>query len=919
MSQVGQIGRPAGQQNVGMVAPQTGAEAPAELRGARSSAGIKALRVVLGIFSLGISEGVLALVRSARAHPAPQPREAGAGLPSARPRADVFNREIAEGLRNNTIPAAFQASVKEAIDQLRTRFGTTYIPEGATLANLPRNGELCHNIYTALRRLGEEVSPQELRAQVKQKGAQTVAAQVLQARIAACCSEVGYSAEKAGLIASSMLSNPDLAEALYACQNLEEMNRVLETHMGTIRENISLRKEISDAQEQAKASVFTSLARSTGLNEDIVRKALDLKKLEDSFGYLSTDIINGTKSLRGEALTEAFSRIADTFAERKAELFASVDRLALPQQVRDEWKESVLTQRTLSRGDMFTTWHNIGSSVEIGNSLQTVLNSPAEAFSDREILGLVETAGTKLTDALIAHYGQQAWDELGGDGQADARYYAGQAMLAAHPELMAALSARPELVGRLMTMCGDDIGASMQAQMTSSHNVAAIQQKKSAEAAQAILIGVPRPAAEYNETLAAALGKPEMPALHAHALESAVAEMRTRYGDDCLPAGDLAQALSGRDPLTGGERLSTLMAGILRGAANPVGSGDITALFEGTARSTAAYGAFQSILAGMAKDAGLDVSEEAIRRVATMLRERHPGLEMVIAGAENRTDVKAIVDTLPEATALLRVEHDIQAAWNSSVDDIYTEMTAVTGLPREDVEARLNLAPMTSGRFSYMRQDIRDLCSNPETAPEAMPSSRQIREDYQRIADDFLAGKRGLHESIDGFGISPQLAARWKEEVLTNPTLRKADFLQRSLQIARGMSDTGFPALLGEPGISDEELFGHLVSIGMQKEARSHVVYTAAELNDMGSDEYSVINSTVREAFLDLNPGLVAAMRADGERMKAMLALGEERMIEVQHQMEKVKPDSPQWAKLQADFGALGTAYGILAAVIQGE
>lgn len=157
-------------------------------------------------------------VRSARAHPAPQPREAGAGLPSARPRADVFNREIAEGLRNNTIPAAFQASVKEAIDQLRTRFGTTYIPEGATLANLPRNGELCHNIYTALRRLGEEVSPQELRAQVEQKGAQTVAAQVLQARIAACCSEVGYSAEKAGLIASSMLSNPDLAEALYACR-----------------------------------------------------------------------------------------------------------------------------------------------------------------------------------------------------------------------------------------------------------------------------------------------------------------------------------------------------------------------------------------------------------------------------------------------------------------------------------------------------------------------------------------------------------------------------------------------------------------------------------------------------------------------------------------------------------------------------
>ena len=175
MSQVGQVGRPAVQQEGGIAAPRVATEAPAELRGARPSSGRRALRVVLGIFTLGISEGVLALVRHAREGQVPQPRVAAAGLPAAPPRADVFNKEIADGLYGNTLPPTFQAAVGEAIEHLRNRFGAGHVPPDASLATLPKGKELCNALGVALKRMTEEISPQVLRAQVEERGVQLIA------------------------------------------------------------------------------------------------------------------------------------------------------------------------------------------------------------------------------------------------------------------------------------------------------------------------------------------------------------------------------------------------------------------------------------------------------------------------------------------------------------------------------------------------------------------------------------------------------------------------------------------------------------------------------------------------------------------------------------------------------------------------
>ena len=230
MSQINQVGG-SGVQQPGMqgVLPRAEADAPAELRGARPSARSVAGRVILGIATLGISEGIRALVRHARAGEAPEPRVAGEHLPPAPPRADAFNRGLADGLGKETLPAAHQAAVSEALADLRARFGADILPEGMTLKTLPGRLALLEGVKDALRTAAEEVSPQALRALIVEKGTPLMANRVLEARIGACCEEIGYAGAKPALIRQSLLRDfPELSAALSACADRAAVDARLE-------------------------------------------------------------------------------------------------------------------------------------------------------------------------------------------------------------------------------------------------------------------------------------------------------------------------------------------------------------------------------------------------------------------------------------------------------------------------------------------------------------------------------------------------------------------------------------------------------------------------------------------------------------------------------------------------------------------
>ena len=221
-----------------------------------------------------------------------------------------------------------------------------------------------------------------------------------------------------------------------------------------------------------------------------------------------------------------------------------------------------------------------------------------------------------------------------------------------------------------MSLLSADAGKGMELSGSSSENLLeqGVHLMNSALCAQSMLLGLPRPA-EHNESLAASLGRAEMPPAHALALDHAVADMRARFGADCLPVGDSAMALNGWNS---GERsaVSSLLARDIRASATPVTSGDLAALFEARAHDAAANGAFRGLLGEMARRMGLNVDADGLSSVSYALRQRHPELADAIAGAGDRAAVAALLNSLPEAGVLLRVENDIQTAWNQGMADI---------------------------------------------------------------------------------------------------------------------------------------------------------------------------------------------------------------------------------------------------------
>ncbi len=924
MSQIGQVGNggiPQQQQQIQQAASRPGAGAPPELQGARPSRGAVIGRIFAGIFTLGLSEGILAMVRHARAGSAPAPRVAAESIPPAPPRADMFNRELATSLLKNELPPAYRAAVNEALGELRARFGADVIPEGVMLGNWPGGQSLMFNISGMLRAAADEVSPQVLRAMVDEQGMPLMAKQVLECRIGAYCEEIGFAGAALNLLRDKVLEeHPELDASLAACANRADADAVLEPAMPALREFVQLRHAVRNAEIQAKDGAVAKLAQATGLSEAVIRERTNWTKLESSFTYLRTDIFKGEKPLHGDELNAAFKQIADKFAQQKTELFNSADGLGLSARLADSWKEDALKTDTLSRGDMFREFHAAGSGID-ASSLLAALNAPAGEFTDEEIFGLIESLAMKIHGILTSRYSAAEWAEIGADGQNLAQFYAAQAMLDAVPGLAEALAARPRLVEGFIDRASEQFSQGLKGSAGSDPSIQAqsMVQRMSSVIGKLMLLDLPASTAEHNDALAASLGKAEMSLPHLQALDHAIADMRERFGTDCLPAGDAGQALRGWDSGKS-ERVSSLLSKAVRASETPVSSRDMAALFNASARGAAAYGAFRGLLNEMAQGLGLQLEPDQLSQAALALRQRHPELADAVERAENRAALAELLRNLPDAPALLRLEHDVKTAWDEGMAAIFSSMSRTTGLPEAEVRQLLDLREIDqSGKFGYLRQDIRERSRDRSKAPDGSIPENEIRAGYQRIVDTFLAGKEGLWTSVERLGLSPELAARRRSEILTSSTLKKAGFLQSCSTVAERMDASGLRTGLGEPGLSNIELFGLFRSLGAQLDERAHAVFSAEEFRDMGSDELSAINRFAREAFLDRNHDLQDSMRAQSDRMRVLFAEGEELLMQIQTRMGRVSHESPEMAALQAEYASVSSAMSIISTVVNME
>ena len=469
------------QQNVG--GPEARSGAPAELQGAHASPLRTFGRILAGIFTLGISEGIRAIIRHVKAGEAPAPRDPAADLPPAPPRADIFNKSIASEFQANNLPPDFKAAVTEAFDRMEARFGEDMFPKDSKLRTSPQTS-LGFEVKDALRQTDEAITPQAFSALVEKKATYALLHNVMTTHVTDLCARIGYQKSPSLLAGNFLGGNPEIIAAMDNITDKASLDHFMATTLQRLEASVRHNHELHVSKTQAQTDAIQTFSRQTGLSEDTVRQRINLGDLDNRFTYLSVDILDGKRPLAGQEMRDAFTQVAKTFAERKAALYTSVDTLDLPPDIRNSWKDSVLTQNTLTKGDLFTTWYGISRGVAVSESILPALN---DGVGDRELLGMLEVLGTQVRDAVMAHYGQEGWAELGGDGQSDALFYTGQATLAAHDELRQALMDRPELVDRLYQMAGDDV-----AQGFSSNTLAAAELRCGAQGAMLLLNSVQR-------------------------------------------------------------------------------------------------------------------------------------------------------------------------------------------------------------------------------------------------------------------------------------------------------------------------------------------------------------------------------------------------------------------------------------------
>jgi len=811
MSQINGIGR-ATPQTIQQAAPQQGTA----LHGAQPSGAAIAGRVTLGIVTLGLSELIRAVVKKvAVAHTPPPPRVQTPATPAANPEDDLQNTALVNKIRwGESLPPACESALREGVDDLRAVFGDDIIPQGANLKTMPRHSDLKERLAQAVADADGQITPQRLRDMVKTLGAPLMAAQVLEKSVADMARILGYE-RSSGLLRQSVLENiPDLNDAVKAAGNRQAAEEVVTGFTSAIRERLLLEKEIADLQSRELNRVVTALAEGTGLSEETIRTRLDNDKLYDKLSYLGQDFLKGIKTAQGGERSNAFKAVTDAFVQNKLALWYSVDSLNLSPQEADDWKARVLTNRDLSKAPMLETFHRAGSQIDSAQLQKLLQMLQSSDFSLEHIAGYMEFLALRLEDSLQNCCGLEGWRELGSDGQSNAREFAARAMLDALPGLSKALQNKAAELQPLFTAHMNTATDALVAGATGAAEEDARTTCLAATGAMTLLLGDTVPAQEHNGQLARSLGQSTMSPPHLQAMEQTVVEARILFGKDCLPAGSPEQALGAINPLTSKPALETLEKAV-RTSANPVSSTDMARLTAEAVRHAAVRGACVSLLRASAQAQGLELTDDSLRIVMDLLAQRHPSLWQNLGEAKDRTDLEAQLASLPELDALLRLEADIQTAWTTAMNTVYTRLSQATGLTEDEIRTRLDVRELENASLLFMRDALYervshpdiipdafpDTVSEPDDAPDTFPTSAYVQELFQSAANNFIAGKIGLYTSLDRMDISAGLKDRWKEQVLTNPSLKQGYFLELGLQSAERMGVRGL-----EMALDDEDL-----------------------------------------------------------------------------------------------------------------
>lgn len=793
------------------------------------------------------------------------------------------NRQLAKAFEEGTLPPLYAVSLSQAEEAVFKNFPTVERP--ADLMGM-KLGDMSVGEFVSMdiRDAEGAVSPERF-------------AEILQTQLSRAFSLV----HAADLVAGRAQVLGGEAISRKACEDIAETRQawLLSTRSeADVKEVLAKQQErvdayIREAQVQAvndrtRTSAFEdavkTLAANLGLRADEVRARMpaQLKELGDSLDQLNS-VLKRTRNTPIDAVAGLYAERVDPFVQNITAAFYAVDELNISPELKAEWKERILSEPALADASLLKHAAKLGADLARQYGVGALVHNIGNAEGFYNALHSLPTPMGRLAQLSVS---PQEWSRLGAEGQKALFGLALLALLDSQPGLLQQIRQNPDMLKAAGKMASDDILANMD-----DNDPQQLAAGATAVRTAGFLDALMGPAVS-NADLAAGLEKPEsLPAAYLQAFRQAEAEVRARFSGVELPENFMEAY-----PIGGAKVEKQLREAVKNseGTLTPEAFAQLAGRFMNLAAASAAALSLIDPRLAQAVTAGTTAFTpmENWKYALAALSQRSPGVLEKLSTAASPQAVREVLDGEADLAPMVRVLADISRAWAAGERHMFRRMAEATGLPEEDVRARLDTTSMLrSNAFNFEWNKLYDVMKDPAQNLGVLPSAEELMQTYEGMAERFVSRKGALYQSVDGLpGLSAGYRESLKAAVFSISGLKQPFLFERCSRTAQGMYAAPLSRSL-EGGADDAALLAEVGKLAVQYQNGSHIAFPDDILKDMDPDDTSGIQKFSLAMFMDMNPALKACLSP--ARYEALSGVMDREIGRLTKQLGSVQPRTP--------------------------
>lgn len=244
--------------------------------------------------------------------------------------------------------------------------------------------------------------------------------------------------------------SPEFSAELLACKNLDEANAVFDKYEGVVRTQIKLENDVEAERKRLPDRASAKLAEALGMNVEEVKNVTAFNRLTNKGADIVRDIVAGTYPgcrEKGFNVAAAFDAIVDKFVQTRLDLIREVDKSeGISNAVKAKWRIHVLKTDKPEELEVAKFVKVLGvRGDQMRDRLEEILEAGISAEERAKRLCVL----TGLLNAEFVNlYGEEEWEDLGGDGHQPAFTMMLYAVADRVPEFADKIAAvRDELIG----------------------------------------------------------------------------------------------------------------------------------------------------------------------------------------------------------------------------------------------------------------------------------------------------------------------------------------------------------------------------------------------------------------------------------------------------------------------------------------